>query len=49
MGFLGMQVYDDPNRQPTNAPFGTYMIVAPTSLFLGILFANFPYDYPLLW
>jgi hypothetical protein len=29
--------------------FATFMIIGPTCFFLGILFAYFPYDYPLLW
>ncbi|KAK5658814.1 hypothetical protein OQA88_1626 [Cercophora sp. LCS_1] len=29
--------------------FATLMIIGPTCFFLGILFASFPYDYPLLW
>ncbi|KAL2891682.1 ER membrane protein SH3 [Ceratocystis lukuohia] len=29
--------------------FATFMIIGPTCFFLGILFASFPYDYPLLW
>ncbi|KAK5195256.1 Protein csh3 [Exophiala xenobiotica] len=33
---------------PSN-PFATFLIICPVSFFLGILFALFPYDYPLLW
>lgn len=29
--------------------FATFLIVGPVCFFLGILFALFPYDYPLLW
>ncbi|KAG5986063.1 hypothetical protein E4U54_005639 [Claviceps lovelessii] len=29
--------------------FSTFMIIGPTCFFLGILFASFPYDFPLLW
>lgn len=29
--------------------FATFMIIGPTCFFLGILFAQFPYDFPLLW
>ncbi|ETI26917.1 hypothetical protein G647_10016 [Cladophialophora carrionii CBS 160.54] len=29
--------------------FATFLIICPTSFFLGILFSLFPYDYPLLW
>jgi len=29
--------------------FATFMIIGPTCFFLGILFAAFPYDFPLLW
>ncbi|KAG6029351.1 hypothetical protein E4U41_000385 [Claviceps citrina] len=29
--------------------FSTFMIIGPTCFFLGILFAWFPYDFPLLW
>lgn len=34
-------------RQGTS--FATFLILCPTSFFLGILFSQFPYDYPLLW
>jgi len=33
----------------TSSPFATFLILCPTSFFLGILFSLFPYDYPLLW
>ncbi|KAI9894439.1 MAG: hypothetical protein M1814_003197 [Vezdaea aestivalis] len=29
--------------------FATFLILCPTSFFLGILFSQFPYDYPILW
>jgi len=29
--------------------FATFMIIGPVCFFLGILFASFPYDFPLLW
>ncbi|KAI1845279.1 hypothetical protein JX265_005434 [Neoarthrinium moseri] len=29
--------------------FATFLIIGPTCFFLGILFAQFPYDFPLLW
>ncbi|MCJ1305539.1 hypothetical protein MMC08_008353 [Hypocenomyce scalaris] len=29
--------------------FATFLILCPTSFFLGILFSSFPYDFPLLW
>jgi len=29
--------------------FATFLVICPTSFFLGILFSLFPYDYPLLW
>ncbi|KAL1896607.1 Protein csh3 [Sporothrix stenoceras] len=29
--------------------FATFMIIGPVCFFLGILFAFFPYDFPLLW
>ncbi|KAI9874200.1 MAG: hypothetical protein M1830_010080 [Pleopsidium flavum] len=32
-----------------NGQFATFLILCPTSFFLGILFSLFPYDYPLLW
>ncbi|KAI1457408.1 Shr3 amino acid permease chaperone [Annulohypoxylon moriforme] len=32
-----------------SASFATFMIIGPTCFFLGILFAFFPYDFPLLW
>ncbi|KAJ6785556.1 hypothetical protein PWT90_06968 [Aphanocladium album] len=32
-----------------SASFATLMIIGPTCFFLGILFASFPYDFPLLW
>ncbi|KAL1957530.1 hypothetical protein VTO42DRAFT_5756 [Malbranchea cinnamomea] len=33
----------------SNGSFATFLIVCPTSFFLGLLFSLFPYDYPLLW
>lgn len=32
-----------------SSSFATFMIIAPVCFFLGIIFAQFPYDYPLLW
>ncbi|KAK2767546.1 hypothetical protein FQN54_003704 [Arachnomyces sp. PD_36] len=32
-----------------NGSFATFLIICPTSFFLGIVFSLFPYDYPLLW
>ncbi|KAI1436720.1 secretory component protein-like protein [Xylaria sp. CBS 124048] len=32
-----------------SSSFATFMIIGPVCFFLGILFAEFPYDYPLLW
>ncbi|KAK4697977.1 hypothetical protein P7C71_g196, partial [Lecanoromycetidae sp. Uapishka_2] len=32
-----------------HSAFATFLILCPTSFFLGILFSLFPYDYPLLW
>ncbi|KAI1341540.1 secretory component protein-like protein [Xylariaceae sp. FL0016] len=32
-----------------SSSFATFMIIGPTCFFLGILFAEFPYDFPLLW
>ncbi|GES59482.1 Shr3 amino acid permease chaperone [Aspergillus terreus] len=32
-----------------NGSFATFLIVCPTSFFLGIIFSLFPYDYPILW
>lgn len=29
--------------------FSTFIIIGPVCFFLGILFAQFPYDFPLLW
>ncbi|KAK4132240.1 Shr3 amino acid permease chaperone [Trichocladium antarcticum] len=29
--------------------FSTFLIIGPVCFFLGILFASFPYDFPLLW
>ncbi|PYI03417.1 Shr3 amino acid permease chaperone [Aspergillus sclerotiicarbonarius CBS 121057] len=29
--------------------FATFLIVCPTSFFLGLIFSLFPYDYPILW
>ncbi|KAK2072901.1 hypothetical protein P8C59_007227 [Phyllachora maydis] len=29
--------------------FATFLIIGPVCFFLGVLFASFPYDYPLLW
>ncbi|KAF4552383.1 ER membrane protein SH3-like protein [Elsinoe fawcettii] len=34
---------------PATAPFATFLVVGPTCFFLGILFANFPYDYNVIW
>ncbi|KAL2758786.1 hypothetical protein ACRALDRAFT_2100252, partial [Sodiomyces alcalophilus JCM 7366] len=36
-------------KQYGSTSFATFLIVGPTCFFLGILFAFFPYDYPLLW
>ncbi|EEH20602.1 hypothetical protein PABG_02832 [Paracoccidioides brasiliensis Pb03] len=33
----------------TAGSFVTFLIVCPTSFFLGIIFSMFPYDYPVLW
>lgn len=43
------KTYDDPKNQRGAASFPTFMIIAPTCFFLGMLFQSFPYDYPLLW
>ncbi|KAI0396685.1 putative secretory component protein shr3 [Xylariaceae sp. FL0594] len=32
-----------------SSSFATFMIIGPVCFFLGILFAQFPYDFPLLW
>ncbi|KAK5990854.1 Secretory component SHR3-like protein [Cladobotryum mycophilum] len=32
-----------------SSSFATFMIIGPVCFFLGILFAAFPYDFPLLW
>jgi len=48
-GFLSFKTYDDPKKPNSASSFATFMIVAPTSFFLGMLFSAFPYDYPLLW
>ncbi|KAB8069897.1 Shr3 amino acid permease chaperone [Aspergillus leporis] len=32
-----------------NGSFATFLIVCPTSFFLGIIFSLLPYDYPILW
>ncbi|MCJ1243845.1 hypothetical protein MMC30_001042 [Trapelia coarctata] len=32
-----------------SSSFATFLILCPTSFFLGILFSLFPYDYPILW
>lgn len=32
-----------------SSSFATFMIIGPVCFFLGILFASFPYDFPLLW
>ncbi|KAI9848642.1 MAG: hypothetical protein M1838_000445 [Thelocarpon superellum] len=32
-----------------NGSFSTFLILCPTSFFLGMLFSAFPYDYPILW
>ncbi|KAI9671523.1 MAG: hypothetical protein M1817_003575 [Caeruleum heppii] len=36
-------------RSTTSSSFATFLILCPTSFFLGMLFSSFPYDYPLLW
>ncbi|ROT35265.1 Shr3 amino acid permease chaperone [Sodiomyces alkalinus F11] len=36
-------------KQYGSTSFATFLIIGPTCFFLGILFAFFPYDYPLLW
>lgn len=41
--------YDKPKSRPSSGSFATFMIIGPTFFFLGMLFASFPYDYPLLW
>lgn len=46
---LSFKTYDDPKKPNSASSFATFMIVAPTSFFLGMLFSAFPYDYPLLW
>ncbi|KAK7941077.1 Shr3 amino acid permease chaperone [Apiospora aurea] len=48
-----------PNSTPAPAPrpdshsgsssFATFLIIGPTCFFLGIIFSQFPYDFPLLW
>lgn len=40
---------DDDLPPPQATSFATFLILCPTSFFLGILFSMFPYDYPLLW
>ncbi|TPX11245.1 uncharacterized protein E0L32_001063 [Thyridium curvatum] len=32
-----------------SSSFATFLIIGPVCFFLGILFASFPYDFPLLW
>ncbi|KAI1356865.1 secretory component protein-like protein [Xylaria sp. FL0043] len=32
-----------------SSSFATFLIIGPVCFFLGILFAEFPYDFPLLW
>ncbi|KAK9773740.1 putative ER membrane protein SH3 [Seiridium cardinale] len=32
-----------------SSSFATFLIIGPTCFFLGILFAQFSYDFPLLW
>ncbi|KAF2720286.1 secretory component protein-like protein shr3 [Polychaeton citri CBS 116435] len=34
---------------PASTHFATFLIIGPTCFFLGLLFANFPYDYNVLW
>ncbi|TVY30399.1 Secretory component protein SHR3 [Lachnellula hyalina] len=43
------RTYDKPKGQGGSGSFATFMIIAPVSFFLGMLFSSFPYDYPLLW
>ncbi|KAK4174215.1 Shr3 amino acid permease chaperone [Triangularia setosa] len=45
----------DPNKTTLSqnyrgsGSFATFLIIGPVCFFLGILFASFPYDFPLLW
>ncbi|KAK4648435.1 Protein csh3 [Podospora bellae-mahoneyi] len=45
----------DPNKTTMSqnyrgsGSFATFLIIGPVCFFLGILFASFPYDFPLLW
>ncbi|KAK7427692.1 Protein csh3 [Neonectria magnoliae] len=46
MGFID---WTKNSKSPGGGSFATFMIIAPVCFFLGILFASFPYDFPLLW
>ncbi|EPE29273.1 hypothetical protein GLAREA_00433 [Glarea lozoyensis ATCC 20868] len=43
------KTYEKPKGSRDSSSFATYMIIAPTCFFLGMLFSSFPYDFPLLW
>jgi len=49
MAIWSFKTYDDVKKNGGASSFATFMIIAPTSFFLGMLFSSFPYDYPLLW
>ncbi|ATY58794.1 secretory component protein shr3, putative [Cordyceps militaris CM01] len=53
MGFFDGWVDSSKTTRSSNyrgsGSFATLMIIGPTCFFLGILFASFPYDFPLLW
>ncbi|KYK55594.1 secretory component protein shr3 [Drechmeria coniospora] len=49
MGFVDYSKSTKSKDYRGSTSFATYMIIGPTCFFLGILFASFPYDFPLLW
>ncbi|KAK6842164.1 sedoheptulose 1-7-bisphosphatase [Apiospora arundinis] len=38
-----------PDAHSGSSSFATFLIIGPTCFFLGIIFSQFPYDFPLLW
>ncbi|KPM35619.1 hypothetical protein AK830_g10951 [Neonectria ditissima] len=46
MGFID---WTKNTKSAGSGSFATFMIIGPVCFFLGVLFASFPYDFPLLW
>ncbi|KAI9794849.1 MAG: hypothetical protein M1816_002977 [Peltula sp. TS41687] len=38
-----------PKTNTSSKSFATFLILCPTTFFLGLLFAQLPYDHPILW